>query len=41
MRIAYGEPLPLDDLAGSDAKRAAEEATERLMRAIAELEATL
>jgi 1-acyl-sn-glycerol-3-phosphate acyltransferase len=41
MRIAYGEPVLLDDLSGSDAKRAAEEATKRLMRAIAELEATL
>jgi 1-acyl-sn-glycerol-3-phosphate acyltransferase len=41
MRIAYGEPLPLDDLIGSDAKRAAEEATDRLMTSITQLEATL
>ena len=41
MRIAYGEPLALDDLAGSDVKSAAEQATERLMAAIAQLEATL
>jgi 1-acyl-sn-glycerol-3-phosphate acyltransferase len=41
MRIAYGEPLSLDDLIGSDAKRAAEEATDRLMTSITQLEATL
>jgi 1-acyl-sn-glycerol-3-phosphate acyltransferase len=41
MRIAYGEPLSLDDLIGSDAKRAAEEAPDRLMTSITQLEATL
>jgi 1-acyl-sn-glycerol-3-phosphate acyltransferase len=36
LRVAYGEPIPLDDLAGRD--DAAQVATDRLMRAIAELE---
>jgi 1-acyl-sn-glycerol-3-phosphate acyltransferase len=37
LRVAYGEPIALDDLAGRD--DAAQVATERLMAAIAELEA--
>jgi 1-acyl-sn-glycerol-3-phosphate acyltransferase len=37
LRVTYGEPIPLDDLAGRD--DAAQVATERLMAAIAELEA--
>jgi 1-acyl-sn-glycerol-3-phosphate acyltransferase len=38
LRVAYGRPIPLDDLAGSE--DAAKAATERLMVAIAELEAS-
>jgi 1-acyl-sn-glycerol-3-phosphate acyltransferase len=41
LRVAYGPPIPLDDLAGADPKDAAETATERLMAAIYELEASL
>jgi len=41
LRVAYGKPLELDDLHGLDAKSAAQEATVRLMAAIAELEASL
>ena len=41
MRIAYGEPLSLDELARSDVKHAAEEATEQLMARIEELGAGL
>lgn len=41
VRVAFGKPVPVDDLAGVDVKSAAHEATERLMTAIAELEATL
>ena len=37
LRVRYGEPIPLDDLAGRD--DAAQVATDRLMAAIAELEA--
>ena len=37
LRVAYGEPVPLDDLAGRE--DAPQVATERLMAAIAELEA--
>jgi 1-acyl-sn-glycerol-3-phosphate acyltransferase len=40
-RVAYGEPVPLDDLHGQELKRASREATERLMTAIGELETTL
>jgi 1-acyl-sn-glycerol-3-phosphate acyltransferase len=40
-RVAYGGPLDLSDLDGLDAKRAANEATERLMTAIGELEQSL
>ena len=38
LRVAYGPPIPLDDLAGRD--DAAQVATERLMAAIDELEAS-
>jgi len=38
LRVAYGQPVPLDDLAGRE--DAAQVATERLMAAIAELEAS-
>jgi 1-acyl-sn-glycerol-3-phosphate acyltransferase len=42
LRIAYGEPVELDDLRTSTDKRvASQEATDRLMRRIAELEASL
>jgi 1-acyl-sn-glycerol-3-phosphate acyltransferase len=42
LRIAYGPPVELDDLRGSDDLRSsAVEATERLMARIAELEASL
>ena len=40
LRVAYGPPVPLDDLGGED-RDAAETATERLMAAIYELEASL
>jgi len=35
--VAFGSPIPLDDLAGMPRKRAAEVATERLMSAIEQL----
>ncbi|HET8558731.1 MAG TPA: lysophospholipid acyltransferase family protein [Gaiellaceae bacterium] len=42
LRIAYGAPIEMDDLRGSDDARAASlEATNRLMARIAELEASL
>ncbi|HUJ54436.1 MAG TPA: lysophospholipid acyltransferase family protein [Gaiellaceae bacterium] len=42
LRIAYGPPLEIDDLRGrSDLRAAAQEATDRLMARIAELEASL
>jgi 1-acyl-sn-glycerol-3-phosphate acyltransferase len=41
LRVAYGAPIPLEDLRGKDLKRASAEATERLMTAIHELEASL
>jgi 1-acyl-sn-glycerol-3-phosphate acyltransferase len=42
LRVAYGEPVPLDDLRrDEDARRAAQEATERLFDAIHALEAEL
>jgi 1-acyl-sn-glycerol-3-phosphate acyltransferase len=42
LRIVYGAPLELDDLRSSrDQRRASQEATERLMARIAELEASL
>jgi 1-acyl-sn-glycerol-3-phosphate acyltransferase len=41
LRVAYGPPIPLDDLRGREIAPAAREATERLMAAIRELEASL
>lgn len=41
LRVAYGKPLELDDLRGVEIGPAAREATDRLMTAIAELEASL
>jgi 1-acyl-sn-glycerol-3-phosphate acyltransferase len=41
IRVAYGEPVELDDLRGLEARDAAAQATERLMARIAELEASL
>ena len=40
-RVVYGDPVPIDDLRGEDVKRSSREATNRLMAAIGELEATL
>jgi 1-acyl-sn-glycerol-3-phosphate acyltransferase len=41
LRVAYGPPVPLDDLAGEEIKGAAREATDRLMAEIGRLEETL
>ncbi len=41
LRVAYGPPIVLDDLRDQDVKEAADVATERLMSAIRELEASL
>jgi len=42
LRFAYGAPVEIDDLrAGDDLRHTSQEATERLMARIAELEATL
>jgi 1-acyl-sn-glycerol-3-phosphate acyltransferase len=41
LRVTFGEPIDLTDLAELDAKRAATVATERLMARIEELKATL
>jgi 1-acyl-sn-glycerol-3-phosphate acyltransferase len=41
LRVAYGLPIPLDDLRGREISPAAREATERLMAEIHELEASL
>ena len=41
LRVAFGPPVPIDDLRGGEVKGAAREATERLMSAIHELEASL
>jgi 1-acyl-sn-glycerol-3-phosphate acyltransferase len=41
LRVAYGRPIPLDDLRGQEGSPAAREATERLMADIRELEASL
>jgi 1-acyl-sn-glycerol-3-phosphate acyltransferase len=41
LRVAYGPPIPLDDLRVLEIAPAAREATERLMAAIRELEASL
>ena len=40
-RVAYGPPVPLDDLRELDLREASQEATERLMAAIRGLEASL
>ena len=41
LRVAYGEPLQLDDLRAQDPREASQEATDRLMAEIERLEATL
>jgi 1-acyl-sn-glycerol-3-phosphate acyltransferase len=41
LRVAYGEPIDVSDLAGMDTKSTATIATERLMSKIQELKATL
>jgi 1-acyl-sn-glycerol-3-phosphate acyltransferase len=41
LRVAYGPPIPLDDLRGREIAPAARDATDRLMTAIHELEASL
>ena len=41
LRVAYGPPIPLDDLRGRELAPASREATERLMAEIHTLEATL
>jgi 1-acyl-sn-glycerol-3-phosphate acyltransferase len=41
LRVAYGRPIPLDDLRGQEIGPAAREATDRLMADIRELEASL
>jgi 1-acyl-sn-glycerol-3-phosphate acyltransferase len=41
LRVAYGRPVPLDDLRGEDVIPASREATDRLMGAIRKLEASL
>ncbi len=41
LSVAYGEPIDVSDLEGMETKRAASIATERLMKAIEELRATL
>jgi 1-acyl-sn-glycerol-3-phosphate acyltransferase len=41
IRVAYGPPVPLDDLAAQDPRDAAQEATDRLMAEIRRLEESL
>jgi 1-acyl-sn-glycerol-3-phosphate acyltransferase len=41
LTVAYGNPVDIDDLRGGDVAEAAHDATERLMKRIAELEASL
>jgi 1-acyl-sn-glycerol-3-phosphate acyltransferase len=41
LKVAYGPPVRLDDLAGRDPREAAQQATDRLMAAIGALEASL
>ena len=41
LRVAYGPAVALDDLRGREARDAAQEATDRLMAAIGELEASV
>ena len=41
LRVAYGKPVPVDDLRDEEVVRASRVATDRLMAAISELEASL
>jgi 1-acyl-sn-glycerol-3-phosphate acyltransferase len=41
IRVVYGAPVELDDLSGRDPRESAQEATDRLMARIGELEASL
>jgi 1-acyl-sn-glycerol-3-phosphate acyltransferase len=41
LRVAYGEPVDIEDLRGQEAQPAAQEATRRLMEKIEQLEASL
>jgi 1-acyl-sn-glycerol-3-phosphate acyltransferase len=41
LRVVYGEPVEIDDLRGTELRSAAQEATERLMARILELEDSL
>jgi 1-acyl-sn-glycerol-3-phosphate acyltransferase len=41
VRVAYGAPVPVEDLAGLNLREAAETATERLMNSIYDLYARL
>jgi 1-acyl-sn-glycerol-3-phosphate acyltransferase len=41
LRVAFGEPIELGDVARGDMRLASQEATERLMASITELEASL
>jgi 1-acyl-sn-glycerol-3-phosphate acyltransferase len=41
VRVAYGPPVPIDDLRGADIRQASLEATDRLFTAIGELERRL
>jgi 1-acyl-sn-glycerol-3-phosphate acyltransferase len=41
LQVVYGAPLDIDDLRGRDVREAAQEATDRLIARIAELEASL
>ena len=41
LRVAYGPPIPVDDLAGLEPSEAASVATERLRAEIERLEASL
>jgi len=41
LKVAYGPPVDLSDLAGEDEREAAKEATERLMKAIPDLKESL
>jgi 1-acyl-sn-glycerol-3-phosphate acyltransferase len=41
LRVAYGQPIDIDDLRVGDLRPSSQEATERLMTRIAELEASL
>jgi hypothetical protein len=41
LKVAYGPPVELSDLEGTEEREAAKEATDRLMAAIAKLQETL